>query len=72
MKDERIIKTEQNKNCIADDCLEQVSGGNVSDQFKGLPMRELIGGPLEAAAQAQEKLAKHTKEFLDKTGFELK
>ena len=27
------------------------------DSFKGLPMRELIGGPLFAAAEAQEKLA---------------
>lgn len=30
---------------------------NPVDKFKGLPMRELIGGPLFAAAEAQEKLA---------------
>lgn len=30
---------------------------NPADKFKGLPMRELIGGPLFAAAEAQEKLA---------------
>lgn len=32
-------------------------GENISDKFKGLPMRELIGAPLFAAAEAQEKLA---------------
>lgn len=30
---------------------------NVADKFRGLPMRDLIGGPLFAAAEAQEKLA---------------
>lgn len=29
----------------------------ITDNFKGLPMRELIGAPLFAAAEAQEKLA---------------
>lgn len=30
---------------------------SVAGKFKGLPMRELIGAPLFAAAEAQEKLA---------------
>lgn len=53
----------------AEGIIEQAKGGvppatndgglkdNVADNFKGLPMRELIGGPLFAAAEAQEKLA---------------
>lgn len=28
-----------------------------NDKFKDIPMRDLIGGPLFAAAEAQEKLA---------------
>lgn len=30
---------------------------NVTDKFKGLPMRELIAAPLIAAAEAQQELA---------------
>lgn len=53
----------------AESIIEQAKGGvppatnegglkaGVTDNFKGLPMRELIGGPLFAAAEAQEKLA---------------
>lgn len=34
-----------------------VQAGSVTEAFKGLPMRDLIGAPLFAAAEAQEKLA---------------
>lgn len=37
---------------------------NVTDKFKGLPMRELIAAPLIAAAEAQQELAATALEFL--------
>lgn len=43
--------------------------GNVADSFKGLPMRELIGGPLFAAAEAQEKLASIALDYYNKIAF---
>jgi hypothetical protein len=42
---------------------------NMSDQFKGLPMGELIGGPLNAACEAQVKLAQATADFIKVIGF---
>lgn len=42
---------------------------NMSDQFKGLPMEELIGGPLNAACDAQVKLAQATADFIKVVGF---
>lgn len=42
---------------------------NVADNFKGLPMRELIGGPLFAAAEAQEKLASIALDYYNKIAF---
>lgn len=41
----------------------------MSDQFKGLPMGELIGGPLNAACEAQVKLAQATADFIKVIGF---
>jgi hypothetical protein len=41
----------------------------VADRFKGLPMRELIAGPLLAAAEAQEKLASVAWDYYQKIGF---
>ena len=41
----------------------------IDDQFKGLPMDNLIGEPLKAAADAQAKLAKGTAEFIKNVGF---
>lgn len=46
----------------------QVSNG-VADSFKGLPMRELIGGPLFAAAEAQEKLASIALDYYNRIAF---
>lgn len=43
---------------------------NVADQFKGLPMEDLIGGPLSAAVKASFSLAKSTADFVTQVGFE--
>ncbi len=42
---------------------------NMSDQFKGLPMDSLIGGPLTAACDAQIRLANATADFIKVVGF---
>ena len=39
-------------------------------QFRGLPIEELIAGPLIAAAQAQGKLAGVTTDFIQNVGME--
>lgn len=41
---------------------------SISEQFKGLPMEDLIGAPLVAAANAQGKLANLTKDFITEVG----
>ena len=41
---------------------------SVADQFKGLPMEELIGAPLLAAANASGKLSMQTAEFIQDVG----
>jgi hypothetical protein len=41
---------------------------SISEQFKGLPMEDLIGAPLIAAANAQGKLANLTKNFIEEVG----
>lgn len=42
---------------------------NMSSQFKGLPMGDLIGGPLTAACDSQIKLANATADFIKVVGF---
>lgn len=42
---------------------------NMSSQFKGLPMGDLIGGPLNAACEAQVRLAQATADFIRMIGF---
>lgn len=42
---------------------------NMADQFKGLPMQDLIGGPLDAAVKANVKLAQATADFINNVGF---
>tara|TARA_R110000868_G_C10810569_1_gene757801 strand:+ start:475 stop:1074 length:600 start_codon:yes stop_codon:yes gene_type:complete len=42
----------------------------MSDQFSGLPMSDLIGGPLQAACDAQVMLAKATADFVQNVGME--
>ena len=43
---------------------------DVANQMRGLPMSELIGGPLHAAAKAQFELAKNMTAFIGEIGFE--
>ncbi|TKB47328.1 DUF2589 domain-containing protein [Ferrimonas sediminicola] len=42
----------------------------ISDQFQGLPMADLIGGPLGAACDSQVSLARATSDFIDAVGME--
>lgn len=42
---------------------------NISSQFQGLPMGDLIGGPLNAACDAQVRLAQATADFIKVIGF---
>lgn len=43
---------------------------SMADQFKGLPMADLIGGPLKAACDAQVNLALATATFIQQIGFQ--
>ncbi len=43
---------------------------SMSEQFKGLPMESLIGGPLQAACKANLMLAKTTADYINAVGFE--
>ena len=43
---------------------------NMADQFKGLPMKDLIGGPLTAVCEAQENLAKSTEQYIREIGLQ--
>lgn len=43
---------------------------NISNQFSGLDMAALIGGPLSAACDAQTMLAKSTLNFIEEVGLE--
>lgn len=45
---------------------------NVTDKFKGLPMRELIAAPLIAAAEAQQELAATAWNFYQQIAFDSK
>lgn len=49
-----------------------LKGDSVADNFRGLPMRELISAPLIAAAEAQQQLASTAWEFYQKIAFEKK
>jgi len=42
---------------------------DMASQFKGLPMGDLIGGPLKAACDAQVRLANATADFIKYVGF---
>lgn len=42
----------------------------VSDKFSGLDMKNLIGAPLSAAADASVQLAQSTADFINKVGFD--
>lgn len=40
------------------------------DDFKGIPMRDLIGAPLQAACESQQKLAETALDFMLRIGFD--
>lgn len=42
----------------------------IAEQFTGMPMEQLIGAPLRAAADASLQLAESTAEFIGKVGFD--
>jgi len=42
--------------------------GDMANQFSGLPMESLIGGPLQAACNAQVQLAKAETQFINEVG----
>lgn len=44
--------------------------GPIGKNFKGLPMRELIGAPLLAAAESNQQLAMTTIDFINRVAFE--
>ena len=50
--------------------LDKTAGGAIGGQFDGLDMDALIGGPLRAACDAQEQLARATAEFIKQVGME--
>ena len=43
---------------------------NMAEQFQGLPMSELIGGPLMAVCDAQTNLAKSTAQYIKEIGLQ--
>ena len=43
--------------------------GEMGNEFSGLPMGDLIGAPLNAACDAQIRLAKATADFINTVGF---
>lgn len=55
---------------VANDNRKPLKNDNVADNFKGLPMRELIGAPLFAAAEAQEKLASIAWEYYKRIAYD--
>jgi hypothetical protein len=44
--------------------------GTIAAEFKGLPMADLIGGPLTAACDAEIRLANATAQFIQLVGFQ--
>lgn len=44
---------------------------NIAEQFQGLPMESLIGGPLNAIAEANGKMAKSQTQFILESGFNI-
>lgn len=50
--------------------MEVIERGKVAEQFAGLDMKSLIGGPLTAAADASILLARSTADFINDVGFD--
>ena len=62
------VKDDMDQKDLTNKELDKVTGGGIADQFAGIPMSELIGGPLKAARDAQEALARSTAEFIERAG----
>lgn len=50
--------------------VQAVGADEVTEKFRGLPMRDLIGAPLFAAAEAQEKLASTAWDYYQRIAYE--
>ncbi len=55
---------------MANDQKQEQAVSPVVQQFQGIPMSDLIGGPLTAACKAQQELAAASFEFMNKIGFD--
>ena len=65
------MKKEIQPRLLAEEEAQEVNGGaGLAEQVSGLPMEELIGGPLRAACDAQVELARATADFINAVGFE--
>ncbi|MBR2260799.1 MAG: DUF2589 domain-containing protein [Paludibacteraceae bacterium] len=64
-----MAKNENNKVAKATDSTPLLGDG-VGDNFKGLPMRELISAPLLAAAESNQQLAYSTLDFFNRIAYE--
>lgn len=63
-------KANQQKANVEENNDNKTLGDQITDKFKGLPMRELIGAPLFAAAEAQEKLASIAWDYYQRIAYE--
>lgn len=65
------MKKEIQTRPLAEEEVQEVNGGaGIAEQVSGLPMDELIGGPLRAACDAQVQLAQETADFINAVGFD--
>ena len=69
---ETALKDMEDSKAIQDDSMVLKDAGDAGGKFRGLPMRDLIGGPLVAAAEAQQNLASVAWDFYQKVAFEKK
>ncbi len=64
------MKDEQDKKELTNGEMARTAGGAIGGRFDGLDMDALIGGPLRAACDAQEQLARAAAEFIKQVGIE--
>jgi methionyl-tRNA synthetase len=64
---ERMQNIEEKNSKTVIEAATTASSAAIGDQFKGLPMSDLVGGPLNAACDAQAKLATATANFIKDT-----
>jgi hypothetical protein len=65
-----LAETELPENPLAEIPQDQDLTNDVVDQFKGLPLRELIAAPLIAACESQQQLAATALNFYKKIAYE--